>query len=339
MTGETLREDAPLGGATRRAFIGGAAALGAAQVVAGPLAATAAGDKTCEPDPPGIPTGAIAVTPDGRTVLTANTAWSSITAHRVRGLRRGRSLDVGGAPVDIAIAPDGGIALVTTAAYDRPGLAVVALDTRQVERLAVGPAPYGIAFAPKGRAAYVSGGGRAGTLTRVDLASGRVDTSIGLGAHPRGVAVTSDGKHALVALNGAAQIAVVDLKRGRVVRRIRTAAFPNHIAVSGDGERALVSHNGFGARSATLVELTGKRRRHKVAVGEDPSGVAFSASGRTAVVTSASGSVTVLDGRTGRRRRRIRRSGTPRSVAVAGSRAIVADGRSGRLAAIRLGVA
>lgn len=344
MTGEpreTLQEDAPPRGSTRRALIGGAAALGVAQMVAGPLAASASGGtETCEPDPPGIPTGAIAVTPNGRTVWTADTAWSSITPHSVRRrLRRGRSIDVGGAPVDIAISPKGDIALVTTAFYDRPGLAVVDLVTGEVDRLDVGPEPHGVVFSANGRRAYVSGGGAEGTLTRVDPGTGRVHAPIPLGAHPRGLALLPGGKHALVALNGAAQLVLVSLTARRVVRRIRTAPFPSRVAVAAKPNRALVTHNGFGARSATLVELGGKRSRRRVAVGRDPSDVAFSASGRTAVVTArGSGVVTLLDGRTGRRLRTIRGGGAPRSAVVANGRGIVADGRSGRLASIRLGV-
>lgn len=277
MTGERLEERTPEREASRRAFIGGAAVLGAVHVLAGPLAAAASGgEETCEPDPPGIPTGAIAVTPDGRTVWTADTAWSSITAHGARNLRRKRSIDIGGAPVDIAISPDGALALVTTAFYDRPGLARVDLSTGEVDRLDVGPDPYAVAFSGRGRSAYVSGGGAKGTLTRVDPASGRVHSPIAIGAHPRGLAVLPGGRHALVALNGAAQIAVVDLKLRRVERRIPTSAFPNRVALSPHGGRALVTHNGFGASTVTLLELTGKKRRRRVRVGPDPSGAAFS---------------------------------------------------------------
>jgi DNA-binding beta-propeller fold protein YncE len=227
---------------------------------------------------------------------------------------------------------------VTTGFYDRPGLAVVDLRTDEVDRLAVGPSPYGVAFAPNGRSAYVSGGGAKGTITRVDPGTGRVHPPIPVGAHPRGLSIVPHGKAALVALNGAAQIARVDLVRRFVTRTIATAPFPHQLVVSPHGTRALVSHNGLDARTVTLVELRGRKKRHRLGVGKDPAGLAFSPSGRTALVAAGSGVVTLLDGKTGRRRRTVRRDGAPRSVVVANGRALVADGRTGRLAAIRLGV-
>lgn len=330
-------------GGTRRSFLGGVAAGAAHALVVSPQIAAAAASSPlapCAPTGPGIRTDAIAVTPDRRTVWSADTGATTITAHRRRDLARGRSIEVGGAPLAIAISPLGDLALVTTAFYDRPGLAIVDLVTGQVDRLDVGPEPYAVAFAPKGRSAYVVGGGREGTLTRVEPRSGRVHAPVALGEHPRGLAITPDGKHALVALNGDAAIAVVSLARRRIARRIATRPFPYLLAASPDGTRALVTHNGFGDRFVTPLDLERWRARRPVRVGLDPAGVAFSRTGARAVV-AATGSRTLvlLDGHTARRRRTIKRRGAPRAVAVLGSRVIVADGATGLLTAIRLGTA
>jgi DNA-binding beta-propeller fold protein YncE len=327
-------------GRTRRSFLGGVAAAGAAHTFAGPLvtASATANEKPCTPAPPGIRTAAIAVTPDRRTVWTADTGATTITAHRIRDLVRRRSIDVGGTPLGIAISSDGDLALVTTA-YAHEGLAIVDLRTGQVDHVDVGPDPYAVAFAPNGRSAYVSGGGREGTLTRVDPRSGRVHAPVAVGEHPRGVALHPDGKRALVALNGDAAIAVLSLARGRVLRRIATRPFPYLLAIAPDGRRALASHNGFGDRIVTPIDLVGRHARRPVTVGTDPAGVAFSDSGALALVAATgSRTVTLLDGRTWRRRRTVRPAGVPRSVAIAAGRAIVADGGTGRLTAIRLGV-
>ncbi|WP_354701761.1 YncE family protein [Paraconexibacter sp. AEG42_29] len=291
------------------------------------------------PDPVGFPTGAMAATPDGRRVWTTDLFGSTIATHSVKTLQRGRSIDVGGLPAGIAVAPDGTLALVTTAAADRPGLALVDLGTGEVDRLDVGADPGAVAFARTGRTAYVVDRGARGTLTRVRPASGRVATPIAVGAHPRGLALDPAGKFALVALNGDAAVAVVDLTRGRVIRRIATAPFPAQIAISPDGRRALVTHNGFGARAVSLIDLRRRRVVHRTRVGADPGGVAFSRSGAGAVVSGAgSGTVTVLDGRTGRRLRTVKAPGAPRAVAISGARGIVADARTGRLTAVGLGI-
>jgi DNA-binding beta-propeller fold protein YncE len=326
------------GSATRRGFIGGIAAASAVRVLAGPLAAAeAAAAKPCTPTPPGVRTGALAVAPDRRTVWTADSAATTITRHSGKALARGRSIDVGGAPLSIAISPDGRTALVTTAHYDRPGLTIVDLLTGEADRVDVGPEPYAVAFAPNGRSAYVTGGGRDGTLTRVDPGTGRVHAPIAIGHHPRGLAVHPDGKRALVALNGDSALAFVSLTR-RSVRRIPTRGFPYLVAISPGGTRALVTHNGFGDRAVTPVDLVTRKAGRPASVGADPAGVAFTASGRSALVAApGSRAVMLVDGRTARRRKTVAQPGRPRSLAVAGSRVIVADGATGQLTAIRLG--
>lgn len=341
---QAQRDGADAAGCTRRGLLGGAAATGAAGVLGAPLLRAGRADGAtpvtpCAPEPEGIPAGPLAATPDGRRVWTTDVRGTTITAHSARTLRRGRSIDVGGGPAAIAIAPDGLTALVTTAAHDRPGLTLVELLTAETDRVDVGPDPGAVAFTASGRTAWVVGRGPRGTLTRVLPADGRVGAPIALGADPRGLALDPRGRFALVALGGAAAVAVVDLRTGRVRRRIPTAAFPAQLAISPDGRRALLTHNGFGARAVSLLDL----RRHavvrRIRVGTDPAGVAFSRSGAVAIVTAAGvGTATLLDGRTGRRRRTARPGGTPRAIAVCGTRAVLADARTGALTAIRLGM-
>lgn len=328
---------------TRRQVIGGAAVLGAGGMALVPYLRTPAADgaavvKPCAPEPAGIPSGPISASADGRLVWTTDVRSTTITPHATRTLRRGRPIDVGGTPAGISISSDGLTALVTAAAIDRPGLRIVDLRTDAVDRLDVGADPGLVAFGPGDRA-WVTGRGSRGTLTAVDVQAGDVHKALVVGEHPRGLAVSRQGDVALVALNGAAAVALVDLRRRRVIRRIPTAPFPAQLALSPDGRRALVTHNGFGARAVTLIDVTRHRVLGRIRVGTDPAGVAFSRSGATAIVTSAStGTVTLLDGRTGRRRRTVTAGGSPRAVVVCGSRAVVADGRTGDLHAVRLGV-
>ncbi len=327
----------------RQVVVGAAAGVGAvalAPVLRAGTAAGAAPEKPCVPEPEGTPTGPLAASPDGRRVWTTDLRGTTITPHATRSLRRddARAIDVGGAPQAIAITADGRTALVSTAAVDRPGLRIVDLAAREVDRVDVGPDPGAVACG-RGDRVWVAGRGARGTLTAVDLQDGDVHLPLPVGAHPRGLAVTADGATAIVALNGDSALAVVDLRRHRVTRRIPTAPFPAQVAVSPDGRRALVTHNGFGARAVSLVDLTRHRVVHRTRVGTDPAGVAFSRSGATALVTSAStGTVTLLDGRSGRRRRTATVGGSPRAVVVCGTRAIVADARTGVLHAVRLGV-
>src|SRR5260221_122373 len=76
------------------------------------------------------PVGALA--PDGRTLWTTDTGATTISAFRPRDLVHRRTIDVGAAPIDIALSPSGRTALVTTGFYDKPGLAVVDLAAGKV---------------------------------------------------------------------------------------------------------------------------------------------------------------------------------------------------------------
>ena len=288
----------------------------------------------------GIPTGAIAVTPNGRTVWSADTHASTITSHRSRDLRRGRSIDVGGAPTGIAISPHGDLIVVTTAFYDRPGLALVDVLTGEVDHVDVGPEPGTVVFAADGRSAYVAGGGAHGTLTRVEPGSGRVHAPIALGAHPRGLALHPDGKHALVALNGAGAVVVVALARAQGRRAAsRPRPFPPSSPISPDGKRASSRHNGFGAHRRHAAGPGHRRARRPSAPASDPAGVAFAAPARGAGRRRRRRARSRCSTRTpAGRRRRVQARRRTAGVAVAGRRGIVADGRTGKLTAIRLGV-
>lgn len=314
------------------------AAAGAAHVVTGAALGAAAKSRgrTCDPSGPGVATAGLAVSPDARAIWTSNTRRTTITRHG-RDLKRGKSIDVGGAPRAIAIGPDGRQAVVTTAFYDRPGIGIVDLARGRVERVDAGAEPCAVAFDTEGERAYLTDGGTEGTLSELDVKRGRVHRSVAVGRHPRGLAVTPDGELALVAVNGGASVVLVALDRLRVVDRIKTLPYPRDIAISPNGKRAFVTHNGFGAHQVTVLDLQKRREVRRSAVGPAPSGIAFNVSGSRALVAlSESGKAAVLDGRSARRLRVTQVGGSPAFVGVARNKAFVADRSSGRLAQVRL---
>jgi DNA-binding beta-propeller fold protein YncE len=330
--GETTR-------VTRRGFVAGVATAAAV-----PLLPSAAADARpssagprCAGRAPGVRRHALAISPDGRTVWTADTGAATITAHRVRDLSARRSIPVGDGPTGIALALDGRRALVTTGFYNAPGLAIVDLRAQKViDRLDVGAAPAAVAMAPDGRTACVTSGGEKGRLTRIDLERGRVMARVDVGRHPRGVAITADGRHALVALNGDAAVAVVALRNDRIVARIATAPFPFLVAAAPRGDRAFVSHNGFGDHAVSRLDVGAGKAVGALRTGADPAGLAFAGPRTLLVAARGDGTVALYNPLTGRRRRRVRTGGRPRALAVRGRRAYAADDETGQLWAIRI---
>lgn len=288
---------------------------------------------------PDIRPGAVALAEDGREVWVTDGAGTTISALRGPQLKRGRSIDVGGAPRDLAIAPRSGLAVVTTASYDRPGVRILDLDRRRSQTLAGPTDPHFVAIARGGRAAYLTNGGRKGTVVPVRLDRRALGAPIPVGREPRGIAVTPNGSTALVALSTSGRVAVVDLDRRRVVQRIAVAPFPYRIAISPSGRTALVTHSAFGAEQITVLDLRKQRGVKRIDVGADPCDVAF-AGENIALVTNYGGrSVSLVRLRSGKSRT-IEVGHRPRGIAVTarGDRAFVANEFEGNLSVIDLGV-
>lgn len=326
-------------GPTRRGFIAGLG-LGAAAQLA-PLGlhtaeSLAAGPDHCTPNAPGLRAVALAAPAAGGAVWRTDSTARTITELRGRTPAPSRALEVGGAPVAIAVDGAGTRAVVATAAYDQPGLAIADLRAaRLLDRVDVGRDPAQVALSRDGRTAVVTGGGAHGTLTRVDLSSGRVHAPVAVGRHPRGVALSPDGDHAYVAVNGDGVVAVVALRRNRVVQRFATAAWPSRIAIAPTGRTALVTHDGAGTGVLTPIDLVARRARRAVRVGADPSGVAFEASGALAAVAlCGAGGVALIDARTGRPRKVVPTGGSPRALAGARRAFYALDWKTGTVTRI-----
>lgn len=325
-------------GTTRRAFVAAAGATAAGLAWTELLSEQADARTTpCAATTPGIRRSALALTRDGRTLWTADTGATTISAFRTRDLAHRHTIDVGDAPRSLALAPNGRTALVSTGFYDGPGLAIVDLVARRVARRAdVGPAAGRLAFASDGNVAYLAAGTGDGRLLRLDPRTGAIEAAVAIGRDPRGLALTRDGRHALVALNGDAAVAVVDLASHRVTRRIITRPFPYAIVAAPRGDRVYASHAGFGDRTISVLDLGASRTVRTLAAGPDPAGLVFAGPHTLLVAERGAGRVALLDPRSGRRRGALTTGGFPRAVVVRGRRAYVLDEQSGRIAVGRV---
>jgi DNA-binding beta-propeller fold protein YncE len=313
---------------------GVAAARGLATAWPGAIALAKPKAKPCVTRAAGVRRMALTATPDGRTLWTADPDAQAITAHRVRDLAPRRSIAVGGAAVDLAIA--GTTAVVALGFYGPKTLAVVDLVTRRVSHHAVGDDVRAVRVSRDGRTAYVAGGGAKGWLRGFDTVTGEAGPQLHLGRHPRSLALSPDGRHALVALNGDAAVAVIALRDLAVVQRIATREFPYLVAWSPEGDRGVVSHNGYGADHVTIVDPGARRASHTLATHLDPAGVAFVGRRSVLVAERGAGTLALLDSHSGRRRRRLTVGGRPRSVIVRGRRAFAVDGETGQLTKVEV---
>jgi DNA-binding beta-propeller fold protein YncE len=221
-----------------------------------------------------------------------------------------------GPPVNLAISPNGNIALVADSITvveengtrkTTPTDKVFVIDLKaSPPRLAgtvtVGKQPSGLSFSPKGDLALVCN--RAdGTISVLKIdgtnvtQTGTVQISPGV-AH---VVFTPDGKRALAVKSPDNKVAVLDIDGDKVSYNkldIATYLFPYNVVVSPDGRLAITADNGNGGTSdgnadvATVIDLE-DAHPHAIAhvtVGDAPEGLAISPKGNLAAVLNVDGS-------------------------------------------------
>lgn len=181
------------------------------------------------------------------TLLVANKSDATLSLVDVDTRNVRATLPTGPGPHEVAVSPDGRLALV---------------------------ANYGGA----------EGGS---TLTVVELPAARVARTLDLAPHrrPHGVVVLPGGERALVTAEESAALLVVDLARGIVERALPTGARVSHmVAASADGRSAYVANIASGSISA--FDLASGVRRAEVATGRGAEGLALTPDGRELWVTN-----------------------------------------------------
>jgi DNA-binding beta-propeller fold protein YncE len=222
-----------------------------------------------------------------------------------------------GPPVNVAIAPNGAIALVAHSVdivKEGDTLKLVpdnklhVIDMRAnppqlASTVTTGKQPSGLDISPDGKMALVAH--RADTSVGVFSIDGTdvklVDT-IALGDIVAHVAFTSDGKRALAAKFSAHKLSLLEVgENGKVTYNkidLATGLWPINVAVSPDGKIALTADLGAATTSdgsvdtISVVDLEAKPPRiiDRVVVGDGPEGLAISPKGDVAVAVILRGS-------------------------------------------------
>ncbi len=221
-----------------------------------------------------------------------------------------------GPPSNIAVTPDGRLALIANSIRIEPQfqtnwlpedfvhlLDLTARPPRVVGRVTVGPQPSGISITRDGRLALVAN--RAGgsvSVLRIEGLSARCVQTLAI-AEPADsvsdVAISPDGHLVLASAQKAGYLAVLQLDQDQLVRtgrKISTYGQPYRCVITPDGELGLTAGtgagNGLDADALTVVDLKSNPPRavDYVALGAAPESIELDPSGQLLAAVLMNGS-------------------------------------------------
>ncbi len=185
----------------------------------------------------------LALSPDGRWLVTANIDSDSIGVIDTASRTKAREVPVGHRPECAAFAGASGQVLVTL--YKDDAIAVMDVAAGAVSRrIPTGDEPYGVVCTRDGSRAYVSLD-YPGSVVELDLASGRTKRTFRVGSFARGLALSSDERRLYVTEFYTAALSIVDLEKGTVVERLEGESADNlsrHVALHPSRPKAYLPH-------------------------------------------------------------------------------------------------
>jgi DNA-binding beta-propeller fold protein YncE len=242
---------------------------------------------------------AIAITPDGSTLLVANNTANTVTpvliSSGASGLTYtpGTPISAGPGPDAIAVTTDGSTAYVTNDGSDT--VTPITLDGINIagDPLPVHPGPDAIALTPNGELAYVTSD--SGWVTAIVTATNGISTqppAIRVGANPDAIAIAPNGETGYVTDSTSGSLTQFAIPSDEVGAQINVGATPNAIAITPNGNTAWVADN-IGTTSSPLYALTpialpSGTAGASILLPAQPSAITISADGSTAYVTEYS---------------------------------------------------
>jgi YVTN family beta-propeller protein len=194
----------------------------------------------------GMGASGVAVSPDGRHAVVANTQEGTVSVVDVNARVVKATIPVAGTPVGVATSPDGQVAYVaahalTFIALEGSPAAIATISFPQREM-----AGLGVAVNASGTIVYVAVDVGAGTGSVIALSTNTrsVIGTVTVGQYPKGIAVNGAGTRVYVANASSNTVSVIDTTSMAVIKDIPVGLFPLGIAVTPDGRFVYVANNG-----------------------------------------------------------------------------------------------
>jgi YVTN family beta-propeller protein len=204
-----------------------------------------------------VPRG-LALTTDGRYLITANAGTADISVFDARDLTLVRRIYVGNNPEFVRIHPNGKSLFVSTevaqtvppaaAQQDATASQIVEVNTDNWSlgrTFAAGSETEGIEFSPDGRSLVVANEGQ-NSLSVFDIATGQHLREVDLtsyGSRPRGLKVSPQGNAYAVTMELSGTLLLLD-QDFKVIRSTATGAMPDGVAFDRTGQEVVVAASG-----------------------------------------------------------------------------------------------
>jgi YVTN family beta-propeller protein len=204
------------------------------------------------------------------------------------------AIPLGGAPVDVAITPDGARAFVANKGDD----SVAAIDTATnavLGTVPVGSEPLGIAVSPDGTRVYVSNSGD-DTVSVLDVGSNSfLGSPIPVGDEPAGVAIAPDGTGRIFIAQRGGNVSIIEPVANAVIGTVTDPFAPSRLAIAPNGGRGFVT-DGATTTVTAFNPSNGNVVGSPIPVDPKPAGIAIAPSGSPAYAASPeTGTVTAID--------------------------------------------
>lgn len=221
-----------------------------------------------------------------------------------------------GPPTNLAVTPDGELALVANALLvggsepykPAPDNRVFVVDlaarsSRVLDTIQVGAQPSGIAISPDGTTALVANrAGKSVSVLSINGTAVAVTDTVAMDEAVTSAAFTPDGKHALISEYSAHRVALLDIEAGKATRtNIKTTVglWPYAVSITPNGRFGLSGASGNQATSdgnidpVAIIDLAASPPRTVdfIAAGDSVEGVVVSPRGDYAVATILQGSL------------------------------------------------
>ncbi|MFQ5864752.1 MAG: cytochrome D1 domain-containing protein [bacterium] len=242
---------------------------------------------------------ALCSSPESGTIIVLNKSEASASLISLKSSQIVATVLTGVGPHEVAVSPDGQIAVVANYGAREPDstLTVIDLIKRKVIQtidLEKYQRPHGIVFLKDGKNVLVTAEAQK-ALLEVDLENGKVVKAIDTGQEvSHMVALLPAGDQAFVANIRSGSVTVIDLQKAEAVAIIQTGAGAEGIDISPDGREVWVSNREDD--SISIIDTGSLEVVDKLESKSFPIRVKFTPNGQYALVSNArSGDVAVFD--------------------------------------------